>query len=442
MQPISATQQVWIFLNETDRWQQQPLSLAILDHLRRAGITNATLLRNMTRAGLTQPLQHASQIELAGERGVTVTFVDHPDRVTPVITSLLGWLAWVTALAEDGEITVAPITVVAVGRNVGSPFPPHLTVSDVMRRDVVSLAPDTSMREVITLLIDQALRSVVVVDSASHVLGIVTDGDLLSRGGMDLPIDLRQALPLLERAAELTTLPDHPHRVADVMTLDPVIVLETTPLAQAAALLAARDLKRLPVVDAQGRLVGMVSRSDLLGTIAERLRQRPAEPLRLPPDAPSIVDDIMLRDVPIAHRDTPLPEALDRLLETEKRRVVVVDDDDHVVGILTDGDVIRRAARYAEPDARRVLLDRLGGAGPSDGLEVMLSGHTVADVMTHRVVTVTSGMTIAEAIRTLMGHRIKRMPVVDGAGRLVGLVGRAGLLQALSDPWHEHISAA
>ncbi|HEX9374495.1 MAG TPA: DUF190 domain-containing protein, partial [Roseiflexaceae bacterium] len=431
-QPSVVYQQAWIFLRETDQWQQQPLSLAILDHLRRAGITDATIFRDTLDAGVTQMLQQISHIELDGERGVAVTFVDRPERVTQVMPPLLAWLAWVTALAEEGEITVAPITVVAGGRRARSPFPAHLTVADVMRRDVVALAPETPVRAVIALLIDQALRSVVVVDAAGHVLGIVTDGDLLRRGGMDLPIDLRQALPLLERAAELTNVPDRPHRAIDVMTPDPITIVQTIALGQAAALMAEHDLKRLPVVDDQRRLVGMVSRADLLGTVAERLRQRPAEPLRLPPGGPATIGDIMLRDVPTAHRDTPLRAALDRLLETDKRRVVVVDDDRRVVGIMTDGDVIRRAARHADPSARRALLGRLGGGETTAGLEVMLHGHTIADVMTSPVVTIAADAPIAEAIRTLMAHRIKRMPIVDDTGRLVGLVGRAGLLQALS----------
>jgi len=427
-----AYQQAWICLSETDQWQHQPLYLVILDHLRRAGITDARILRDTTGLGLPRPIQQTSQIELSGARNVAVTFVDRPKRVTQIMTQLLSWLWSITALAEDGEITVAPISVVAVGRRVASPFPTHLTVSDVMSRDVVSLAPDTRMREIITLLIDQALRSVVVVDSAGHIMGIVTDGDLLTRGGMDLPIDLRQALPLLERAAELTALPDHHHRAVDVMTPNPITLPATTPLDQAAALLAKHDLKRVPVVDDQARLIGMVSRSDLLGTIAERLRQRPTERLPLPAGAPTTVADVMLREVPTADRDTALTVVLDRLLEAEQRRVVVVDDEHRVVGILTDGDVIRRAASRDRPDDLHALLDWLGGGTPSEDIDRVARGYTAADLMTSPAVTVPVDIPIGEATRLLMAHRMKRLPDVDAHGRLVGLVGRAELLRALS----------
>ncbi len=219
------------------------------------------------------------------------------------------------------------------------------------------------------------------------------------------------------------------------MIPNPITLTATTPLAQAAAVMAERKLKRLPVVDDQGRLVGMVSRYDLLKTIAEGLRQRPTEVVQLPAGAPATVGAIMLREVPTVHADTPLAETLDLLLETEKRRVVVVDDVGRVVGIITDGDVIQRASQRARPGGLRTLIDWIGGGTRPEGLEVAARGRTAADVMTSPVVTVTPETPIPEAIRLMMAHKIKRLSVVDAGGRLVGLVGRAGVLAAVS---HQH----
>jgi CBS domain-containing protein len=195
--------------------------------------------------------------------------------------------------------------------------------------------------------------------------------------------------------------------------------------------MAARDLKRLPVVDEQGRLVGMVSRSDLLATVAEGLRQRPDEPLPLPAGAPATVGEVMLRDVPTVHRDTPLATTIERLLETARRRVVVVDDAGQVVGIITDGDVLRRAAQRDRPGALRSLLDWFSRERRPEGVELATAGRTAADVMTSPVVTIGPGAPLAEAIRLMIAHRIKRLPVVDQQGQLVGMVGRAGALAAL-----------
>jgi len=336
------------------------------------------------------------------------------------------------AMVQVGLISTTPVNIIQTSHRTPGPFPAHLTVADVMTRDVAHVEPDTPVSEIVSLLIDRALRAVPVVDAEGRVVGIITDGDLLTRDVMDLSIEVQRALPLMERAAQIASLADQPHRAADLMTPNPITLTATTPLAQAAAVMAERKLKRLPVIDDHGQLVGMVSRYDLLKTIAEGLRQRPTEVVQLPAGAPATVGAIMLREVPTVHANTPLAETLDRLLETEKRRVIVVDDANHVVGIITDGDVIQRAAKRARPGGLRSLMNWLGGGTRPEGLEVTARGRTAADVMTSPVVTVTPDTPIPEAIRLMMAHKIKRLPVVDAGGRLVGLVGRAGVLAAVS----------
>ena len=425
MEQHGTTLQVWMFLKESDQWHGRPLALAILELLRREGVAGATVLRGSAGYGARGQLHTAMLVELAGDLPVVVIFVDRAERIERVLPQL-------TALAPGALISATPATVLAAGHRTPGPFPAHLTIADVMTRDVARVQPDTPISEIVVLLIDRALRALPVVDIDRRVVGIITDGDLLARGGMDLSVELQRALPLDLRIAGVIPLADRPHCAADVMTRDPVTLPATMPLAQAAAILADRNLKRLPVIDGDGRLAGMVSRSDLLTTVAEGLRQRPDAPLVLPTGAPATAAAIMLRDVPTVHRDTPLAETLDRLLETQKRRVVVIDDQQRVVGIITDGDVIRRAARRARPSALRSLVAWLGGGERPAELEVTARGRTAADVMTSPVVTVMLDTPIGEVIQLMITHRVKRLPVVDADGRLAGLIGRAGVLAALS----------
>jgi CBS domain-containing protein len=425
MEQTSPTQQLWIFIKQTDQWHGQPLAIALLELLRREGIAGATALQGSAGYGVHGHLHTAALVELGAELPVLITCVDRAERIERVLPQL-------TALAPNALISATPAIVLATGHRAPGPFPAHLAVADVMTRAVAHVRPDTPVSEIVVLLIDRALRALPVTDADDRVIGIITDGDLLARGGMQLSLGLQRALPPPERAAGVAPLAAQPHTAADVMTPRPITLPLDTPLAQAAAIMASRQLKRLPVVDQAGRLAGMVSRSDLLKTVAEGLRQRPAEPLRLASNAPATAADIMLHEVPTVHRDTPLAETLDRLLETEKRRVVVVDDANHVVGIITDGDVIQRAARRARPGALRALARWFGGGNRPEELEVTARGRTAADIMTSPVITIRDTTPIAEAIQLMIGHRIKRLPVVDTAGRLVGLVGRAGVLAALS----------
>jgi len=425
MDNTDSAQQVWIFIKETDHWHHKPLFLALLDMLRHEGVAGATVIRGIAGFGARGQIHTATLVELGGELPIVIIFVDRADRVARIMPQL-------TTMVQVGLISTTPVNVVQTSHRTPGPFPAHLTVADVMTHDVAQVQPDTPVSEIVSLLIDRALRAVPVVDPDRHVVGMITDGDLLTRDVMDLSVEVQRALPLVERAAQIATLADQPHRATDLMTPNPITLPTTTPLAQAAAVMADRKLKRLPVVDEQDRLVGMVSRYDLLKTVAEGLRQRPSEVVQLPAGAPATVGAVMHGGVPTVHADTPLAETLDRLLETEKRRVVVVDDANHVVGIITDGDVIQRAAKRARPGGLRALIDWLGGGRRPEELEVAARGRTAADVMTSPVVTATPEMPIPEAIRLMMAHKIKRLPVVDASGRLVGLVGRAGVLTAVS----------
>jgi CBS domain-containing protein len=363
-------------------------------------------------------------VDVPSHLPLIITFIDRPERVERVLPTL-------RALVAEGLIAITPVQVLQQSHRAGGPFPRHLTVADVMSRDLASVGPDAPIAAIVGLLFDRALRAVPVVDGEQRVVGIITDGDLLARGGATLPLRLQQLLPLGERAAQVAALAEQPQRAADLMTPAPVTLPATTPLAQAAAVMADRDLKRLPVVDSAGRLVGMVSRSDLLNTVAEGLRQRPEQPLRLPEGAPMTVGGLPIAAVPAVERDTPLAETLERLLETEKRRVVVVDGERRVVGIITDGDVLRRAARPVQGSALQRLAAWFGGGARPEGLELAARGRTAAEIMSAPVITVTPATAIAEAIRLMVAHNVKRLPVVDEAGRLLGLIGRAAVLAAL-----------
>lgn len=418
------TQQVWIYIDESDSHHGRSVSQRILTTLRAAGCPGATVLRGVGGFGVHGVVHSDLLVDVPSHLPLVITFIDRADRVAAVLPML-------RELVTEGLITITPVEVIQHSRREGGPFPQHLTVADVMTRNVAHVTTETPVAEVVSLLIDRTLRALPVVDDEGRVVGIITDGDLLARGGTTLPLRLQQLLPLGERAAQVASLAEQPLRATELMTRDPVTLTATTPLAQAAAVMADHDLKRLPVVDTTGRLVGMVSRYDLLKTVAEGLRQRPEQPLRLADGSSSTVGGLMITDVPTVHRTTPLAETLDRLLETEKRRVIVVDNDRRVVGIITDGDVLRRAARRVQGSALQRLANWFSGGTRPEGLEVAAKGRTAGEVMTSPVVTVTPETPTAKAIQLMMTHKVKRLPVSDADGRLVGMIGRAAVLSAL-----------
>jgi CBS-domain-containing membrane protein len=187
-------------------------------------------------------------------------------------------------------------------------------------------------------------------------------------------------------------------------------------------------VKRLPVVDADNRLLGIISRVDILRAlaqpaVAESPRQNP------PPGRPATVGQIMLTNIRPVPANASLAQVVNLLVSNVRRRVVVVDDRQQVVGIITDGDLIKRATPAERPGIVQLLTRRLP-LGQTHS--IALGDRTAAQVMTTPVITVSPHTLLPDALQLLLTHHVKRLPVVNAQGQVVGLVGRAGILQVLA----------
>uniref|UniRef100_UPI002ADDC5E9 DUF190 domain-containing protein n=1 Tax=Chloroflexus sp. TaxID=1904827 RepID=UPI002ADDC5E9 len=419
----TVTQQLWIYIDEGDSLQGRTVASRIVDTLRAAGAPGVTVFRGVGGYGTHGVFHSDLLVDIPSRLPLVITCIDRSDRLQRLLPKL-------SELVQEGLIVLSPVQVVKVARRTGSALPAHLKVGDVMNHDVISVTPETSVGELVRLLLERGLRAMPVIDAERRVIGIVTDADLLQRGVSQLPLHLQQLLPGAERAAHLAAVAARPERAADVMTPNPTAIPATASLTQAALVMTEHDHKRLPVVDEAGRLVGMLSRSDLLQTVANTF----ASSSEVLPGSilttAKTVGEVMIRDVPTVTPETPLAETLDHILSTPRRRVIVVDQERRVVGIISDGDILRRAARPVAPGLLQRFAVWIGGGARPPELELALKNLTAAAVMTSPVLTVKPDTPIINAVELMIERRIKRLPVVDEDGRLVGMVGRAALLGA------------
>ena len=144
-----------------------------------------------------------------------------------------------------------------------------MNVSDIMTREVLSIAPERSVEDAVRLMLDKHLSGLPVIDSEGKLAGIVTEGDFLRRGEVGT---LRHRPRWLEfivgqgrLALEYTQT--HGRRVAEIMTWPVVTVAADAPLGSAVDLMERHRIKRLPVVRDQ-RVVGIVSRADVMRALA------------------------------------------------------------------------------------------------------------------------------------------------------------------------------
>jgi CBS domain-containing protein len=144
-----------------------------------------------------------------------------------------------------------------------------MRASDVMRTEVQTCSPDSTIGEAIRLMLDKGISGLPVVDAAGTLVGIVTEGDFLRRAELGTERHRPRWLELLASPGRLAAdyVQAHGRRVAEVMTPEVAAVAEDTPLAEVVRLMERRHVKRLPVLR-DGRLVGLVARADLLRALA------------------------------------------------------------------------------------------------------------------------------------------------------------------------------
>ena len=231
-----------------------------------------------------------------------------------------------------------------------------MIAADIMTRAVTTVAPDTPLAEVIGLLLERRAGALPVLDGET-VVGMVAEEDLLRRAELgDAPQPSSWfGLFVSDAARAEAFVRGHGRLVRDVMTQPVITVAEDTPVGEVAALLEKRRIGRVPVLR-DGRLVGIVGRTELLRALASRLAPLPVRS----------EDDQRLRESIVA-----TIEASGWLEGTADVTIVVEAGIVHLWGTVA-GESIHRALVIAigEVPGVREVRDHLSPAGHVDPLEL------------------------------------------------------------------------
>jgi CBS-domain-containing membrane protein len=137
----------------------------------------------------------------------------------------------------------------------------NLTVCDVMSRPVLTARAATPMKELARLMVEHRVSALPVLDEQDRLIGVVSEADLILKQGHQVPRrphwwETTEERDVVRRAAGDTA--------GKLMSTVPVSIGPASSIARAARLMADHGVSRLPVVDPQDRVVGVVSRGDLL----------------------------------------------------------------------------------------------------------------------------------------------------------------------------------
>jgi CBS domain-containing protein len=134
------------------------------------------------------------------------------------------------------------------------------TVRDVMTRRVIAVREDADYKDIVCALRRYQVSACPVVDYDGRVIGVVSEADLLYKAtDPDMPIGLIRLEWRLHEQTKATAV-----TAGQLMTAPPVVIDPSAPVKVAAKVMQDRQIKRLPVAGPDGRLVGIVTRSDVL----------------------------------------------------------------------------------------------------------------------------------------------------------------------------------
>lgn len=143
-----------------------------------------------------------------------------------------------------------------------------MKVKDVMTVDVATTAPDTPLKEAALELVRRRISGMPVVDGEGHVLGVVSEADILAKEGDDRRGGGGFLQWLVDPGDPWITARFDAVTVGEAMSQPAQTIAPDRALAEAATVMLDEGINRLPVVDETGKLIGLVSRGDLVRAFA------------------------------------------------------------------------------------------------------------------------------------------------------------------------------
>ena len=403
-----------IYISEKDHWRGNSLDVALVETLREEGIAGATVFRAMAGFG-AHSLIHTTRIEaLMAELPLVIETVDTEEKITAVLDIIY-------PMVREGLITTEDVEIVKYTHRYLNPLPADKLISEVMTHEVIALNPEMTVQQAWKQMLKNNVKAMPVIDLSGKVAGILTNEDLLERAGIQQRLSVAIRMDRDEIFQELHSLEDSPLKVNDVMTHPVITVLESASLGLATSRMVKSGLKRLPVVNDEGTLVGMISRLDILQQVAKTPYEIPTPHLYA--GSVKVVTDIMSSEIPMINQDDDLSIIVEKFAKTKSHRLIVVDQDGKAIGLISDSDVVARV----QPAKRRGILEALKNIGkPPAGKE------TAFDLMSPGPLTVSPETTVVDALKMMLADARKWMVVVNEKEQPLGLVDRQMMLVAMA----------
>ncbi|RLI95532.1 MAG: inosine-5-monophosphate dehydrogenase [Candidatus Altiarchaeales archaeon] len=251
-------------------------------------------------------------------------------------------------------------------------------VRDVMTKNPLCIEVDDSVTKVQSLMRDTGYRALPVVDN-NKLVGIISRGDALTVTSRKTNIEVRGVMS----HNVVTALPDE-----DIFSV-------TKKLTES-------GIRQLPVIDKDGKIVGIISSMDILRVFLDNKYKTVKKKIR----------DVMSIDVVFCHEDDEISKIWNLIKKSGFGGLPVIDEKGKIKGIVTRMDILRK---------RSVCISKESGKRRK---------VTIRRVMIFKPYTIMADDTTENAVRIMVSKKIIRLPVVDNNGMLVGIVDSEDILRS------------
>jgi CBS domain-containing protein len=435
--PWVAGMAVRILTHEGARAGDHTVSEALVALVRREVLAGITIARAVEGIGGHGRLRTSGALGAAADLPLVVDIVDRRERLEPLLPEL-------AALATSGVVTIA---------NVRLYLPADaLRVRDVMLPADHVVQPETPLTDVLATLLDHGVRLVPVVSPEGSLRGVITLGHLLRAADPQLARHLLES-GTAEHARHSLERLVAAQPAGEYMQTQPVVAAPELPLASAARLLTSRHVTRVPVVDGERRLLGMLSEHAIAAALvaptpasdeaaaSSSLEKVPSaaasgSTATSPTAAGATAGMLATRDVGTLVETAPWDEVV-RAVEAAPAHLVLVARraDGRFLGVIDERILLEQVAPTATAGLARVLR-RLLVRTPGQ-VTTALRGHrgygaAAGELARRELAVVPESLALADALAAMLGaSRGIAAVVVAADGRAVGVLWRTEVLRAL-----------
>jgi CBS-domain-containing membrane protein len=277
-----------------------------------------------------------------------------------------------------------------------------MQVKDIMTTEVICAEVPGKSEEALNLIIKHNVTGLPVIkEGTKELMGIISKTDFARN-----PDEGQLALLMTK----------------DVMTTQP-----DAELSDVVKRLLVAGIKRMPVVDGDNNLVGIVTSEDLVWKAVSKM------------DTEDKVVKYMMKSFTAVWMDTPLKVASEIMRLSGSRALLVLDSNAKLYGVLTDTDLLKVAQLTESTKKSEMSGGTEGNSWGWDSKNIIyitkrrleVPDKTVADIISENVITATKGTKIVECAKKMAAARVELVPVIDAEGNIVGVVRDIDLLRAL-----------